>query len=81
MCPGSRVVESITHKPEIEGFNPGGCYKTASVISYAPRVMLQIAASLTDNSRGIIYDVSSRGNSLEVWVNERRYSPLISATF
>ena len=28
----------------------------ARVINYAPRVMLQIVASLTDNSGGIIYD-------------------------
>ncbi len=28
----------------------------ARVVSYAPRVMLQIVASLTDDSRGIIYD-------------------------
>ncbi len=28
----------------------------AKVISYAPRVTLQIVASLTDDSRGIIYD-------------------------
>ncbi len=35
----------------------------AIVISYAPRVMLQIVASLTDGSRGVIY-VYSTGVSL-----------------
>ncbi len=29
---------------------------SARVINYAPRVMLQIVASLTDDSRGVIYN-------------------------